>query len=151
MRPVLVCAVTAVAGCACSTSDTPAIPAVQVVEREGRDPIIPVLEAREGRASYVAQALDGRRTASGVSFDADAMVAAHPSYPFKTVVRDTELGSGRSVEVEIVDRGPASVARRDGVIIDLSRAAAEALGFVRRGRARVRVEVLRWGSTDARH
>ncbi len=146
IRSLLVCAVAAVPAYACSTSDAPAVP---VVQQEGRDPGIAVLEAREGRASYVARALDGRRTASGIPFDAAAMVAAHPSYPFNTVVRVTDVGSGRSVEVQIVDRGPSIAARQDGVIIDLSRAAAEALGFVRQGRAQVRVEVLRWGSSDA--
>jgi rare lipoprotein A len=74
------------------------------------------------------------------------MVAAHPSYPFGTVVRITDVSSGRSVEVEVVDRGPARVARKDGVIIDLSRAAAERLGFVKDGRAHIRLDVLRWGS-----
>jgi len=47
--------------------------------------------------------------------------------------------------VVIVDRGPAPAASADGVIIDDSRAAAERLDFVRAGRTRVRVEVLRWG------
>jgi rare lipoprotein A len=74
------------------------------------------------------------------------MVAAHPSYPFGTLVRVTNLKNGRSVRVRIVDRGPARGPRDDGVIIDLSRAAAEALDFVREGRTRVRVEVLRWGA-----
>jgi rare lipoprotein A len=83
-----------------------------------------------------------------VVFDGAAMVAAHPTYPFGTMVRVTELERGRSVEVQIIDRGPAAVARQEGVIVDLSRAAAEALGIIRQGRAAVRLEVLRWGSGD---
>ncbi len=73
------------------------------------------------------------------------MVAAHPSYPFGTLVRVTNLTNSRTVEVRIVDRGPASSARGEGVIIDLSRAAAEALAFLEEGRSKVRVDVLRWG------
>jgi rare lipoprotein A len=70
----------------------------------------------------------------------------HPTYPFGTAVRVTNLKNGRSVHVRIVDRGPTRGPRGDGVIIDLSRAAAGALGFIGDGRTRVRVEVLRWGS-----
>ena len=86
-------------------------------------------------------------TASGVPFDAKALVAAHPTYPFGTVVRVTNLANGQRVEVRIVDRGPASAPRSEGVIIDLSRAAAEALDFVEAGRSKVRLEVLRWGES----
>jgi len=53
--------------------------------------------------------------------------------------------NGRAVEVRVVDRGPARGPRADGVIIDLSYGAAGGLNFVRAGRTRVRVEVLRWG------
>jgi rare lipoprotein A len=81
-------------------------------------------------------------TASGIPFENDAMVAGHPTYPFGTIVRVTNLGNGRSAEVRIVDRGPVRSARRSGVIVDLSRAAAECLDFLRAGRARVRVDVL---------
>jgi rare lipoprotein A len=104
-----------------------------------------VLQVREGLASYYGRGFDGRPAASGVRFDAGAMVAAHPTYPFGTVVRVRNLKNGRSLDVRIVDRGPTRGPRGDGVIIDLSRAAAEGLGFTRAGRARVRVEVLRWG------
>jgi rare lipoprotein A len=76
------------------------------------------------------------------------MVAAHPTLPFGTRVRVTHLRTGASVEVEIVDRGPARHARAKGIVIDLSRAAAARLGFVRAGRARVRVEPL--GAAAAR-
>jgi rare lipoprotein A len=75
----------------------------------------------------------------------NAMVAAHPSYPFGTVLRVTNVTNGRAVDVRIVDRGPSRGPRADGVIIDVSYGAAGALDFVREGRTRVRVEVLRWG------
>lgn len=102
--------------------------------------------ARVGLASYYARALHGNVTASGSTFDNTAMIAAHPSYPFGTIVRVTNLQNGRSVKVRIVDRGPARGARQRGVIIDLSRAAAQKLGFIERGRTRVRVNVLDDGS-----
>jgi rare lipoprotein A len=95
-----------------------------------------------GFATYYAKMLDGRRTASGIPFDNDDMVAAHPHYPFGTVVRVTNLRNGRAVEVRIVDRGPARQVRASGVIIDLSRAAAQKLGFITAGRTRVRLDVL---------
>jgi len=75
----------------------------------------------------------------------NAMVAAHPTYPFGTIVRVTNLRNGRSVRVRIVDRGPAAGPQGAGVIIDLSRRAAQALDFIRQGRTQVRVEVVRWG------
>jgi rare lipoprotein A len=87
--------------------------------------------------------------ASGVRFDMNAMVAAHPSYPFGTEVRVTNLENGRSVRVTILDRGPARRHQADGVIIDVSRGAAERLGFIRDGRVRVRVEVLAFGEPEA--
>ncbi len=104
-----------------------------------------VLESREGLASFVASRLHGNETASGAPFDMNALVAAHPSYPFGTVVRVTNVANSKTVTVRIVDRGPASGARAEGVIIDLSRAAAEALDFVKDGRSKVRLDVLRWG------
>jgi rare lipoprotein A len=104
------------------------------------------LETREGFASYYGRGFDGKPAASGVRFNTNAMVAAHPTYPFGTSVRVTNLKNGRSVQVRIVDRGPTRGPRGDGVIIDLSRAAAGALGFIGDGRTRVRVEVLHWGS-----
>lgn len=83
--------------------------------------------------------------ASGKRFDMNAMVAAHPSYPLGTLVRVRNLENGRTVQVRILDRGPTRRYQADGVIIDLSRGAAERLGFLREGRARVRVEVLSLG------
>lgn len=112
--------------------------------RSGSTPVR-TFETREGLASYYADSFHGKTTASGVRFDTKAMVAAHPTYPFGTRVRVTSLATRRSVQVVIVDRGPARGPRAQGVIIDLSRAAATQLGFIRAGRTRVRVEVLRWG------
>ena len=82
-------------------------------------------------------------TASGIPFDMNAMVAAHPTLPFGTVVRVTNLKNGRSADVRIVDRGPARGPRAEGVIIDVSRGAAQALDFIREGRVPVTLVVLR--------
>lgn len=109
-----------------------------------------ILEVREGLASYYGQEFHGKMAASGVRFDMNAMVAAHPSYPFGTLVRVTNLRNGRSVRVRIQDRGPAPRPRADGVIIDLSRGAAQALGFIPNGRTRIRLEVLGWGTAGPR-
>jgi peptidoglycan lytic transglycosylase len=104
-----------------------------------------ILETRVGLASYYGREFHGTTTASGVRFDMNALVAAHPSYPFGTRVRVTNLANDRSTIVRIVDRGPAPELRRDGLLIDVSRRAAEVLGFTGQGRTRVRLEVLAWG------
>ena len=104
-----------------------------------------VLEAREGVATFYGQDFQGKTTASGTRFDMRSLVAAHPSYPFGTMGRVTNLDNGRQVQVRIVDRGPAPSARAAGVVIDLSYRGAETLRFIREGRARVRLEVLSWG------
>jgi rare lipoprotein A len=106
----------------------------------GYAPNARVLE--EGLASWYGADFHGRTTASGIPFDRHAMVAAHPTLPFGTRVRVRRLETGDTVDVEIVDRGPAAGPRRAGVIIDVSEAAAIRLGFRREGRTRVRLEVL---------
>jgi rare lipoprotein A len=105
-----------------------------------------VLQTREGVASFYGTEFHGKRTASGIRFDMNAMVAAHPSYPFGTRLRVTNLSNQRSATVRVVDRGPSAEQQADGVVIDVSRRAAQQLGFVERGRTRVRLEVLSWGS-----
>ena len=102
-----------------------------------------VLEVRQGLASYYGPGFEGKKTASGIAFDKTAMVAAHPTYPFGTVVRVTNLANKRQVLVRVVDRGPAKGPRAEGVLIDVSSGAAAKLGFLRQGRTRVRLEVLR--------
>jgi len=89
----------------------------------------------EGIASYYKH---GARTASGEKFDKRAMTAAHPTLPFNSLVRVTDRNSGNSVVVRINDRGPFV----SGRVIDLSEAAAEAIGMTGRGLTAVRLEVL---------
>lgn len=108
------------------------------------------LETRVGLASYYGEEFHGKITASGRPFDMNALVAAHPSYPFGTLLRVTNLANGRSVQVRILDRGPTRRIQAEGVIVDLSRRAAERLGYIRQGRTRVRLEVLEWAATSGR-
>ena len=79
----------------------------------------------KGVASWYGKQFHGRKTASGERFDMEALTAAHPKLPFGSWVRVRNLINGRSVDVRINDRGP-HIKRR---VIDLSRAAAQALGF----------------------
>jgi rare lipoprotein A (peptidoglycan hydrolase) len=92
----------------------------------------------EGIASFYGDPFHGRLTASGVRFNKHAMTAAHLTLPFGTRVRVTYLVTGKSVVVEINDRGP----HIQGRIIDLSEAAAKAIGMHSAGLGRVRVEIL---------
>jgi rare lipoprotein A len=108
-----------------------------------------VLETTRGLASYYARMLHGRLTASGIKLDLQDLVAAHPTYPFGTLVRVTNLANQHVVNVSIVDRGPAKGPRAEGVIIDLSRAAAARLGLLDDGRTTVMLEVLKWGGEEA--
>ena len=78
-----------------------------------------------GRASWYGPGFQGRRTASGETFNTNALTAAHRTLPFGTKVRVVNKKNGRSVVVRINDRGPYA----HGRIIDLSRAAAQAIGL----------------------
>lgn len=91
-----------------------------------------------GNASWYGSRFQGRPTASGETFDMNQLTAAHPTLPFGTRVRVTNLANGKSTVVTINDRGPF-VANR---IIDLSRAAAMAIGMAGTGVAEVRLQVL---------
>lgn len=115
--------------------------ALPPLSRAAESPFGP--RAQEGWATFYAKRRAGRRTASGERYDPHALVAAHPTLPFGTLVRVTRLDTNKSVIVRVIDRGPSKVERRRGFIIDLSRAAAESLAFVRKGRARVRLDLVR--------
>lgn len=88
-----------------------------------------------GRASWTQLT---SRTASGEYADPSTMTAAHRTLPFGSRVKVTNLGNGRSTVVRINDRGPYS----GGRIIDVSRAAADRLGFRNQGVARVKLEAV---------
>ena len=90
----------------------------------------------EGEASWYGPGLYGRKTASGEVLRPGTLTAAHPSLPFGTCLRVTNLENGRAVEVRVNDRGPYT----GGRLVDVSEAAARALGMLGRGVARVRLE-----------
>ena len=92
-----------------------------------------------GLATWYGAALAGRKTASGERFDPSRYTAAHRSLPFGTWVEVRRPETGRSVRVRITDRGPFGDRRR---VIDLSRRAAEDLGIVREGVARVELRIV---------
>ena len=91
-----------------------------------------------GIASWYGTGFHGKPTASGETFDENALTAAHPTLPMPTIVRVVNLENGRALTLRINDRGPFSGRR----IIDVSRRAAELLGFRSKGLAKVRVTVL---------
>jgi rare lipoprotein A len=103
----------------------------------------PLLAAKPGQvltgvASYYHDSLHGNKTASGKRYNKNTLSAAHKTLPFGTKVRVTDPKSGRSVVLEVNDRGPFVKGR----IIDLSRRAASELGILKRGVAKVKVEIL---------
>ena len=93
--------------------------------------------AETGVASWYGSWHQGRLTADGERFDARAFTAAHRSLPFGTILRVTNLATGESVKVRVNDRGPYIKGR----MLDLSAAAAKALGIAKDGLARVRIEM----------
>jgi rare lipoprotein A len=114
-----------------------------------REPVLKqAKETQTGLALFLARQFQGRKSASGETFDGRDLIAAHPSYPLGTVVRVINLRNGRAVEVRVVDRGPSPKDQKKGAVIDLSRSAAEQLDLINKGKARVRLEVLRWGGAQ---
>ena len=95
-------------------------------------------QTQSGKASYYAKNFNGRRTASGERLHRDSLTCAHRNYPFGTMLRVTNMLNGRQVVVRVNDRGPF----HKGRIIDLSWAAAKAIGIIAQGIAPVTVERL---------
>ena len=91
-----------------------------------------------GIASWYGPKFQGRKTSNGEVFDMYGLSAAHKGLPIPTIVRVTNLDNGSKIDVRINDRGPF----HDDRIIDLSFAAAEALGFSDQGTAPVVVEAV---------
>jgi rare lipoprotein A len=95
-------------------------------------------QKQTGKASFYADKFEGSSTASGEKYKHSKLTAAHKSLPFGTVVRVKNLQNNETVDVTINDRGPYV----DGRIIDVSKSAAEKLGFVNKGLAEVEIEVI---------
>ena len=101
------------------------------------------LHVEYGKASFYGNEFHGRRTASGETFNQNALTAAHPSLPFESICRVTNLSNKKNVVIRINDRGPFV----HGRIIDLSYAAAKRIDAVRSGVVEVKVEVLKLGKS----
>ncbi|HUG83397.1 MAG TPA: septal ring lytic transglycosylase RlpA family protein [Euzebya sp.] len=100
-----------------------------------------VLGTFSGVASWYGPGLEGNETANGETFDPSQLTAAHRTLPFNTIVRVTNLGNGRVVEVRINDRGPFS----DHRVLDVSSAAADVLDMKHDGVADIRGDILSYG------
>jgi len=94
-----------------------------------------------GIATWYGTVFNGRKTASGETFDMYAMTACHPTLPFGSLVKVVNLKNKRSVVVRITDRGDLS----EGRIIDLSYGAAQKLAMTETGLAPVALEVISRG------
>ncbi|PSO21965.1 septal ring lytic transglycosylase RlpA family protein [Bradyrhizobium sp. MOS003] len=99
---------------------------------------IPDGDAKQAPSHGVASFYSDTETASGEKFDKNELTAAHPSLPFGTKLRVTDVSSGRFVTVRVNDRGPYVRGR----IVDISPSAAEALGMVDRGITNVRLDIV---------
>jgi rare lipoprotein A len=93
-----------------------------------------------GLASWTGKAAQGRMTASGEKYDYRALTCAHKTLPFDTILRVTQIDTGKIVLVRVNDRGPFK--HGDGRIVDLSWAAARKLGILEQGVTKVFVEAL---------
>lgn len=128
----------------------PAAAAAKTAPRAGNPPFYEVFGERyfvmpssegyreKGEASWYGEPFHGRRTSSGVVYDMYQLTAAHKTLPLPSLVRVTNLDSGRSVVVTVNDRGPFVKDR----LIDLSFAAAKQLDIIQAGTGRVEVEAL---------
>jgi rare lipoprotein A (peptidoglycan hydrolase) len=105
---------------------------VKVKETKQGDAVV----EQVGEASYYGKGFHGKETASGEIFNQNELTAAHPTLPLGTEAKVTNLKTGKSVEVEINDRGPYTKGRD----IDLSKEAAKEIGLTKDGAAPVKVE-----------
>lgn len=99
-------------------------------------------QTQTGKASFYADKFEGSPTASGEKYRHAKLTAAHKTLPFGTKVRVTNIANNQSVDVVVNDRGPYV----DGRVIDLSKSAAEKLGFINQGLAEVKIEVIDAGN-----
>ena len=111
-----------------------ATPRVMVAKKHD-EPFLPKSTGSQGLASYYTE---GNKTASGETFNSAELTAAHPNLPFGTKLRVTNTTTGKSVVVRVNDRGPFVRGR----VVDVSYSAAQALGMVGAGTAKVKLDVV---------
>jgi rare lipoprotein A len=127
-------------------SDAPIPSQTQLPENSSASGEIPLKPQQQGEpaftqtgiATYYADNFHGKKTAYGEKYDKFGYTAAHPTLPLNTMVKVTCIDNEKSVIVRINDRGPHGANR----IIDLSRAAAKEIDLIRKGIAKVKIEVL---------
>jgi rare lipoprotein A len=93
--------------------------------------------AEEGIANFYNDKFQGKKTASGAVYDKNNLTASHKTLPYGTKVRVTNLDNGKSVVVAVNDRMKPS----NQAVIDVTRRAAQDLGFIKTGKAKVKLEV----------
>ena len=126
---------TALAGQACVCS----VPLATAPTAPPSDPsLYAVGWTQTGIASWYGEPFHGRTTAAGGTYDMDEISAAHQTIPFGAWIRVDNLDNGRSIELDVNDRGPFVRGR----ILDVSRAAARALEMIGPGTARVRITII---------
>lgn len=113
-------------------------PGTQTPQKSSAKRIKKTAKIQYGMASFYHNKFQGRKTSSGERYDQDKMTAAHNGLPMNTWIRVTNIKNGRRVVVKINDR----LHHRNERLVDLSRSAASKLGYIGRGLARVKVEVL---------
>ncbi len=116
------------------------------IQPEVRKQAAKVKPYQVGTASWYGEFFDGKPTASGEDYDMYDMTAAHPTLPLGSYVKVTNLHNGRAVVVKVNDRGPIV----QGRIIDLSFGAAQVLEFKDHGLQKVRLDVVKRGTSQHR-
>jgi rare lipoprotein A len=94
--------------------------------------------SEEGIANFYSDRFQGKKTASGQIYDKNALTASHKKHPFGTKVKVTNIESGKDVVVTVTDR----MGRKNPAVIDVTRRAADELGFTKAGKARVKLDVV---------
>jgi rare lipoprotein A len=97
------------------------------------------LHTEKGIAAFYGRNMEGHKTACGSTYVASELATAHRTLPCGTRIRITNTKNGKSVEATVNDRGPTSRKR----IVDVSRAVAEQLDFVKQGTTAVEIEVVK--------
>jgi len=117
-------------------------PTIQPVTATGITSPNKIGDIQYGISSYYAEKFHGRRTANGEIYNMNGLSAAHQTLPLNSIVRVTNLENNKVIDLKINDRGPFIKNR----VLDCSYGAAVKLGFIRKGTAMVKIEVLKIGN-----
>ena len=90
----------------------------------------------EGLANFYSDSFQGKKMANGELYDKDKLTASHKKHPFGTKLKVTDIESGKSVVVTVTDR----MGQKNPAIIDVTRHAADELGFTKAGKTRVKID-----------